>query len=199
MSSFYIDTPFVHLWNRKNRPFQAQYEKMLVRKLATGQTSQQIKTGMLYRDTSGRTRREEFSDSEIPHDKFSGTAIVSDAAKQELYFLDVGSKTFLRSQSSGAIEEATDEEVSDLLKDAASKGTVIGKQIIEGFVCHGYRIDQPEGSVIEYWISEELSDVLLAKSESTKEEIILRLFSIRRVEPDSSLFTAPIDYQDEEG
>ncbi len=86
MSSFYMDTPFVHLWNRKNKPFQAQYEKTLIRNLTTGGTSQQIKTGVLYRDTNGRTRREEFSDSEIPHNNFSGTAIVSDATKQELYF-----------------------------------------------------------------------------------------------------------------
>jgi hypothetical protein len=124
---------------------------------------------------------------------------VSDATKQELYFLDVESKTFLRSRTSDDIEEASDEEASDLLKDAASKGTLIGKQMIEGFVCHGYRIDQPEGSVIEYWISEELSDVLLAKSRSTKEEITLKLFSIRRDEPDGSLFTVPMDYEDEEG
>lgn len=199
MGSFHVDTPFVHLWSRKNRPFQARYEKRFLRKSTTGQTSQRIKTGVIYRDTDGRTRREEISDSEIPPDNFSGTAVVNDAAKQELYFLDVGSKTFLRSRSFDAIEEASDEEASDLLKDAAGKGILIGERMIEGFICRGYRMNQPESGVIEYWISEELSDVLLAKSRSTKEEITLKLLSIRRDEPDGSLFTVPADYEDEEG
>ena len=83
-----------------------------------------------------------------------------------------------------------------IIENFSKMGTYIGQQQIEEFTCHGYISDQPEGDIIEYWVSEELQEVLLAKSISNDKESTLRLFDIRRVEPDSELFTVPADYKD---
>lgn len=195
MGSFYIDTPFIHLWNRKNKPFQAKYEKVVLRRSPDGQTSQRVKLGVLYRDSGGRTRREERADSGINREEFSSTAIVNDPATRELFFLDISSKTVLRSLLS---DDPESDQQQESLDDAASNNTALGEQMIEGFVCHGYRVNQPQGGAVEYWMSEELMDVLLAKSVGTEEESTLRLFNIRSDEPDSNLFTVPADYRDEE-
>lgn len=198
MSSFYIDPPFVHLWNRKNKAFQAQYEKVVVRKLPDGQISQQIKTGVIYRDAYGRTRREERSDSEVAPSNFSHTIMMSDPTTQELCFLDVESKTVLRSPFSDDPQSDQMQETDDILEDAASKNTALGEQLIEGLVCFGYRVNQPQGGAVEYWISKELLDVMLAKSVDVDKESTLRLFDIRPDEPDCNLFIVPADYEDED-
>lgn len=190
MSSTYVDHPFVTPAGVRGAPFQARYERIDFKKLLNGQTVQQAKTGVFYRDANGRSRKE--VNTKNSPEETESVIVIHDPVKQELCFLETKSKTFSKISMHGV-----EQPFNDVLENFSKQGEYIGQQLIEGLNCHGYRSNQLGSGTIEYWVAEELQEVLLAKSTSGDEESILRLFSIRHIEPDSRMFTVPADFTEE--
>lgn len=194
MQSFYFNPPFTSPAGVKGKPFQAQYEQNQSQKLPGGQISHQAKTGMIYRAADGRSRRETFL--EVSPNMIKSEAIIHNPLVQKVYFLDTESRSVI-TVPLGETEDEMDEHSGTLTQPQAFMGDDLGQKIIEGLVCRGYRLTQTDGRIIEYWVSQDLSEILLAKSLFAEEEITLRLFDIRRNEPDNNLFTVPADYEEE--
>lgn len=193
MQGFYFDPPFVSSAGIKGRPLQARYERTHSKKLPDGESTRQVRIGAIYRDGEGRSRREE--QAEATSKEITGTIIIHDPIAQEIRFLDPQSKTVIR-ETLLAQDDVGDEVSMDFLEAVASTAEDIGRRLIEGLTCRGYRVAQPKNGMVEYWFSEELQDVVLAKSTGGNEEGMLRLFDISFVEPDSSMFIVPTGYKD---
>lgn len=86
-------------------------------------------------------------------------------------------------------------KISTSAESPTFTGDDIGRRVIEGLPCRGYRGKSQHGGTVEYWVSEELLEVVLARSLLRGEENTLRLFNIHRIEPDSKMFTVPADYK----
>ena len=83
----------------------------------------------------------------------------------------------------------------------------LGTQTIEGVLAEGSRTtvtypigavgnDRPITTVSETWTSPELKTVVLSKNSDPRNgDSITRLTNISRLEPDSSLFQIPSDYE----
>jgi hypothetical protein len=183
MQGSYVSGPFITPAGIKDRPFQADYEQVTTKKTSNDNTSRHVKQGAIYRATNGRSRREEYAGGGT--EKKPGTIIIHNPAKQEGYLLDVESKTFFTMPTPAS--ESQDELPT-------FKGEDAGRKVIEGLMCRGYRMKQ-QSEEIEYWVAEDLLEVVLAKSVSKDEESTLRLFNIRRIEPDGKLFSVPVNYK----
>jgi hypothetical protein len=165
-----------------------------------------MKTIRIYRDLAGRTRE----DVSIPRDP-TATPFVSimdpiagvhyslDTEKKiarrllypEPWTPDVNPREGLVMQSGKGI--CTYETTSESL----------GTQLIEGLVAEGKRITsvlrEPKSgcgdkAVNESWYSPELRTILLQKTSNSMGDSVTRLEHINRLEPDSGLFQAPLDY-----
>ncbi|MFN2454090.1 MAG: DUF4412 domain-containing protein [Pyrinomonadaceae bacterium] len=194
MSISISDGPFVTFAGIQGAPFQAQYERIDLEKLPDGKTLQQIKTGVIYRDTYGRSRREinTKTSSEVSS---SESTIIHDPIKQEAYFLETESKTF-STVSMPDVPVVGAEPSSNILENLSERGEYIGRQLIEGLNCYGYRVNQSGDGVIEYWVAKEIQDVLLGKYTNSYKTITMRLFDVRIIEPDSRMFTVSPEYKD---
>ena len=177
----------------KNRPFQAQYENTHTKKLPSGKISQQIKMGNVYRATDGRSRRDEQSREAI--DKFITVVIIHNPSKHEGYLLDVESKTVFVMPIPETHNNSADNEPKEHLSHLSFTGEEIGSKKIEDLTCRGFRIKRGD-SVTEYWVSEDLLEILLVKEWGADEENTLRLFNVNRIEPANDLFTVPVDYKE---
>jgi hypothetical protein len=52
-----------------------------------------------------------------------------------------------------------------------------------------------DGSVIEYWVAEDLLEILSATYRQGEMESTVRHFDIQRVEPNSEMFAVPDGYE----
>lgn len=178
--------------NTRGRPFKAQFEQTRSEKLSDNRTSQEIVRGVVFRDSSGRVRKE-FILQEAPSRELQ-IAFINDSSKEAIYVLDVESKTFVKNDLPAMLEKFDAEPlVAPVHSSLRVRDEDLGEQLLEGVICHGHR-SHMEDSVIGFWYSDDLQEVLLEKTASQKEESILRLFEISQVEPDSALFSVPTDY-----
>ena len=137
----------------------------------------------IYRAADGSSRFEQYEKS--GKNKIFAIAIYN-SSKEEFYFLDLESKSvFVKpiSKLNSKSELSTFDDNN------------FGERVIENFVCHGYQRKQKENNMFEYWVSEELNQIMLAKSILGDETHTLRLFDIERLEPDSKMFVVPKDYK----
>lgn len=189
----FITGPFITPASVRDRPFQAQFELVALRKSADGETSRRVTRGAVYRDADGRSRREEYAGDGAG--RTIKTIIVHDPTKHEGYILDPESQTFFKLPTPGT----TGREASGTSEPDAGlptfDGEDIGKKLIDGLTCRGYRRTGAGGAVIEFWVSEELLEAVSARSVHGDKEDTLRVFDIRRAAPDEKLFTVPADYQ----
>jgi hypothetical protein len=174
-----ITGPFITPLGVKERPFQAHYEQVTI-KDSDGETFRHIKSGIVYRTSDGRSRKEEYANGGAQ--ETISTIIIHDPTKQEGYLLDVETRTFFTMPLSNTSTSA---------ESPTFTGDDIGRRVIEGLTCRGYQRKSQNGGTVEYWVSEELLEVVLARSLVGGEENTLRLFNIHRVESDSKLFTVP--------
>ncbi|MGI8656718.1 MAG: ankyrin repeat domain-containing protein [Pyrinomonadaceae bacterium] len=178
--------------NTRGRPFNAQFEQTRSERLSNNRTSQQIVKGAVFRDSGGRVRKE-FLLQEAPSREVH-IAFISDASKEVIYVLDVKSKTFVKDDLPAVPEKFNAEPlIAPVRSSLKVRDEDLGEQLLEGLICHGYR-SHMEDSVIEFWYSDDLQEILLEKTVSQDEESILRLFEISRGEPSSTLFSVPADY-----
>jgi hypothetical protein len=184
MQGAFINGQFITPAGIQDRPFLAEYEQITLKKLPGGKTSQQIRRGAIYRAANGRSRREEYAMGE--ENVRARVVIIHDPIKQVGYLLDIDNKSVFTMP----LPSSESQPQSPIFT-----GENIGEKVFEEMRCRGYRRNDRERGDIEYWVSEDLLEVVLAKSIFKEEESTLRLFNIRRVEPDRNLFSVPEDYE----
>lgn len=171
-------------------PFQAHYEWVHV-KTSNGQLSEEITSGMLYRDVLGRERIEEYLEDE--QRLSTHMAKICDPVSRLVYGLNLKSKTIIYRHPIIGSPTSGGWTVNDHLipRKGPWGGESIGQMQIEGLLCQGRRIRRENGGVIEYWYSDDLMEIISLNSKSGDEVSKLRLFNIHLVEPDPNLFLPP--------
>jgi hypothetical protein len=168
----------------KGKPFEAEFEEIVSKKLPDGQNKQFIMRGKVYRDTEGRSCRE--IRREIAPGIKIDLAFIQDPIKKAFYILDRLKKTVAMKELSEA--DLTESQLPEIPDKEARMSQ------IEGISCYLYGFTLPEGEKIEACISKDLNIVMFEKSLNKEEEKIIRLFNIHLIKPDSTVFTVPSDY-----
>lgn len=208
----------------KGAPYSADVVTESTHTLADGNHIRQSSTSKVYRDSEGRTRREE---------SVNISGLAQNANMPQLVFIDdpvagvnyalnakdrTGTKrTFTaRAQGSGAGRPRPSESSATGpqprmghrgANDQNIKTESLGKQTIEGVQADGTRTtmtipagrmgnEQPIQIVTETWYSAELQTVVLSKhSDPRNGERVTKLMNVSRSEPSKMLFEAPADYK----
>ncbi|HET9712519.1 MAG TPA: ankyrin repeat domain-containing protein [Pyrinomonadaceae bacterium] len=174
------------------RPFQARYEQICRKKTPEGQVLQETIVGAVFRDKDGRLRKE----LRLPDAPGEGItlALLADPLTESIYILDTQSRTFLRQGLPATLRDTNHASMFAVNKDfSVVDDEHLGVQDREGLSCHGHR-GRLNDAVVEFWYSDELMEIVLEKRTAPDEDTTLRLFDIRRVEPDSELFNIPPGY-----
>jgi len=188
MQSSYGIGPFLFPLGIKNKPFSGEFESVNTKKLPNSDVTHTTGKVKVYRATDGNTRFEDYG-KEKQGDKIYAVSIYNHV-EQKIYLLDVESKSVYTMPESESTNEPNSE--SEL---SVSTDKNIGKKVIENLVCLGYQRKKGENDLFEHWISEELNQIMLAKSVLGDETNTLLLFDIKRLEPDSKMFVVPRDYK----
>ncbi len=190
-----------------DKPFSADTVIEDIRRLYDGSTVTKTTKGAFYRDSAGRTRREQ------PFEMVGGFSIVNennkpqtlvfinDFAQKTQYFFDLGNK-IARKIGIGPNGPRDDPQTPN---DAKSDS--LGTKTIEGISVEGTRItfelptgqignDKPIQVVTENWYSPELKVIVMSRHlDPVSGEHIFRLVNIRRSEPAASLFAVPAGFK----
>ena len=188
MQASYGIGPFLFPLGIKNKPFSGEFETVNTKKLPNGDVTQTTGKVKIYRLTDGSTRFEDYG-REKEGGKIYAVSIYNHE-EQKFYLLDVESKSVYTMPESEPANEPNSEPELPVSTDKS-----IGKKVIENLVCLGYQRNRAENDTFEYWMSEELNQIVLAKSVSGSETNTLRLFDVKRSEPDSKMFVVPKDYK----
>jgi hypothetical protein len=193
-----------------NAPYSVVEETEQTQTLADGTHVVTKTQTRLYRDSSGRTRREWFANvpgmpSKEPthiqiHDPVAGTTY-SLRVQQRLAQLIVPVRKLPTNPNVVQQPILPPEEMR-----SRTTSQDLGTQSIEGVLAEGVRTTTllPEGSegndrpiqiVRETWVSNELGLTLLEKQSDPRfGEVVMRVLSLDRSEPDPALFQVPPDY-----
>jgi len=207
----------------KNAPFSADVVTESTHTLADGNRIRQTVNLKVYRDSEGRTRREQ---------AVNLNGLAPDASVQQMVFINdpVGGVNY----SLNAKDRTGTKSVRNFERgpqrsgpDAAGRGPrpggpegrqarmgglvpkteSLGRQTIEGVAAEGQRFtltipagqagnELPIHIVTETWYSPELQTTVLSKhSDPRNGETVTRLLNISRSEPAHILFEAPADYK----
>jgi len=201
----------------KNAPYSADLVTETVQVLADGNRIRQSLQVKVYRDSEGRTRREQSvnlnglgSNSNMPqlvfiNDPVSGVNYALNATDR------TGTKT-TRTPGGGRMGMGLGMgKNGGARRGAASdqnlKTEALGRQTMEGVPVDGRRVtmtvpagqmgnDQPLQIVTETWFSPDLQTVVLSKrSDPRSGETVTRMTNISRSEPPRALFEPPSDYK----
>lgn len=192
----------------KGQPFSAQTVIEDTRRLFDGSTVTRSSNGAIYRDSAGRTRREQ------PLEMVGGVAIsgpdgrpqtlvfINDFATGDQYFLDVSNKIARKHKLGGQPDGDRRGQGPD---DAKTES--LGKKTIEGVEVEGTRItsqiptghignDKPIPVVTENWFSPELQMIVYSRHmDPIAGEHIFKLTNIRRGEQSAELFAVPSGFR----
>jgi hypothetical protein len=184
-------------------PYSAEMVTESTQMLSDGTKLTRRTTGMVYRDSEGRTRREQSGTTAGPFATSSDTQhlifINDPVAGISSTIIPDSDTTLTKAMPTVNNEEPPETEGSS----ESSTSESLGKEVIEGFVAEGTRTtilipagrignDKPIEIVHERWYSPELQTILLSKhSDPRWGETVYRLHNIDRSTPDSSLFSLP--------
>ncbi len=202
----------------KGIPLTADIVNTHVQHLADGNKITNEETSHFYRDSEGRTRRENKIMLPGANGKDVPTMImINDPVAHTRFILNTDRKsadelpghppmmkqdvnvTYMAKR--GAEAEANPPEAQAETKED------LGTQTIEGFVAKGTKATHviPAGKIgnekpitvtTESWYSEELGlEVLRVHNDPWSGEVTTKITNVRRGEPDASLFTPPADYK----
>lgn len=207
----------------KNAPYSAEVVTETTHTLADGNRITRKITSKIYRDSEGRTRREQSLDSIkslASASKLPPVVFISDPVAGADYAMNPSDKTATRSlrprgmggegrrgpqaqgDSTGARPQARSRT-----SDPNFKTEQLGRQLIEGVPADGTRTtltlpagqignEQPIQIVSETWYSPELqTNILQKRSDPRNGETVFRLTNISRAEPPATLFDVPVDYK----
>ena len=205
----------------KNAPYSAQTKIEITQTLADGTHIDSTSTGASYRDSQGRTRREQTLNGIGPlpmaHGKSGQFIMIHDPVAGTHYVLDPSTKTATTGggphggphDDKGAPEAWRENREKP---DSANVTTEsLGTQTIDGVSATGTRTtrtipagqignDKPIQIVSEKWVSPDLQVVVMSKhSDPRLGTFTYQLTNITRSEPASSLFQVPPDYTVKQG
>lgn len=199
----------------KNAPFSATVTTETAMVLQDGNHIRQTSTSHLYRDSEGRTRREQSlnsvgglgSNTNLPTVVF-----INDPVAGVNYALNASSKTAARSMGVGRGQPGN--RGGRMRGGPPGEGPQpnvktesLGSKTIEGVTAEGTRTtitipagqegnEQPMQTVVETWYSPDLQATVFSKrSDPRSGETVMRYTSISRTEPAHSLFEVPADYK----
>ena len=204
-----------------NAPFSADVITETTQTLADGNHIHQTVTSKVYRDSEGRTRREQ---------AVNLNGLAPNASPQQMVFINdpVAGVSYSLNAFADVLEEA-DQRLSpeasgggprprsggpDALgmgrhnaADQNLKTEALGRQAVEGVQAEGRRTtmtipagqagnDLPIHIVVESWYSSDLQTTVLSKhSDPRNGDTVTRLANINRSEPAHTLFEPPADYK----
>lgn len=200
----------------KNAPFSADVATETSMVLHDGNPIRQTSAFRLYRDSEGRTRREQSlnnvsglaSNTNLPPVVF-----ISDPVAGVNYALSPSARTATKSAGGRGYGVPQGNHGGRMRGAAAgaagrnAKTESLGSKAIEGVTAEGTRTtitipagqmgnELPMQTVIESWYSRDLQAVVLSKrSDPRSGETVTRYTNISRAEPPHSLFEVPADYK----
>lgn len=205
----------------KGQPYSADTSTESTQTLSDGTKITNKTTARIFRDSEGRTRREQalrsvgpWSTANVPQ----SLVFINDPVSGTNYVLDTDNKTVRKTTISNANARHVTHAVprSETLtlthspakdKDnVAFKNESLGKQTVEGLVCDGTRTvltipagqignDRPIEVVTEKWFSPDLQVTVMSKTTDPRMgDTLYRLAGISRSEPAHTLFEVPADY-----
>ena len=206
----------------KNAPFSADAITESSHALADGNRIRQTVNSRIYRDSEGRTRREQAVNLNglAPDANMQQMVFINDPVAGVSYSLNAkehtGTKFARNNDSRGAQRPPQDASgrgpgPRGMGRRNAADGNVktesLGRQTIEGVPADGRRTtmtipagqagnDLPIHIVVESWYSPDLQATVLSKhSDPRNGETVTRLTNIGRGEPARALFETPADYK----
>ena len=196
-------------------PYSAEETSERVQTLADGtHITQSQSHRKLWRDSQGRTRIEQQIGLGMPMEAgMAGKYIlveVRDPVAGFIYVLDEQAKVAHRLAAPASDARRRVPPASTAASAAKLRTQFetekLGSQNIEGIVAEGTRStrtfpvgeignDRPIVTISEYWISQELKQMVLSKTSDPRlGDNTMRWTNITRTEPDASLFTVPSGY-----
>ncbi len=188
----------------KGAPYSATAITEAVQTLANGTRISRKTTASVYRDSDGRTRREQTFGSIGPFPA-AGEAprmtFIEDPVAGDQYVLDARTRTAQKMKTRNGPPPRNHPPSS-----SQAKTEPLGTKTIEGVEAQGTRStltipagqignDQPLEIVSERWYSRELQVIVLSKhTDPRMGEHVYRLTNISRSEPAKSLFDVAADY-----
>jgi hypothetical protein len=194
----------------KGSPYSAQFSTENTQVLANGTRITRKSNGSVYRNTEGRTRREQTIDALGPVPVEGGPRqliFINDPVGGAHYVLDVQDHSarklpFREGPANAAGPPPPFGNSPDPVKTES-----LGKRMVEGVEAEGTRStitipvgrignDRPIEVVSERWYSPELQVVVLSTHKDPfAGENVYRLTGISRTEPPLSLFEVPVDFR----
>ncbi|MGH9844549.1 MAG: hypothetical protein ACREEM_37990 [Blastocatellia bacterium] len=198
----------------KSAPYSATAVIETVQTLQDGSKLTRKKTDTIYRDSEGRTRREQQFDRVGPfpvEGEPHQVVFIHDAVSGQRIFLDPSRRTARKMPGGDRPQfQKTPPFRPPPGNEGERKTESLGKQTIEGIEVEGTRTtftipagrignDRPLETVSERWESPELQIVVFSKHKDPfVGETTYRLTNIKRDEPPRTLFEVPADYAVEE-
>lgn len=191
----------------KGQPFSAETLIEDTKRLFDGSTATKRRSGAIYRDGEGRTRREQ------PLEMVGGVNIVgTDNKPQMLVFINdfsAGSQIFLDLNNKVARKSFLPNGAPPMepRPPANAKIESLGTKMLEGVSVDGTRevIEIPAGQVgnerpmqaiVEKWFSKELQVMVMSRHvDPIAGEHIFKLVNIKRAEPDPQVFAVPAGFR----
>jgi hypothetical protein len=205
----------------KGIPISADIVTTHVQALADGNKITNEDTSHFYRDSEGRTRRENKLTMLGQSSDAPSMIMINDPVAHTRFVLNTMQKSAdqlvaTEGAATGNVmymKKMHDEHVVTHGPAAASAETKedLGTQTIEGMVAHGTRASHviPAGKIgnerpitvtTESWYSDEIGmEVMRVHKDPWSGEVTTKVTNVRRGEPDASLFTPPADYKVEKG
>jgi len=201
----------------KGTPFSAQTSVETVQTLADGTNINRKSSGMVYRDSEGRTRHEQSLSGIGPvavAPRSGQFVMIHDPVAGKHYILDPQAKT-ARTMPAHAHGDRVSPDAMAGKREHGDSGNVtkesLGTQTIAGVAATGTRTtrtipagqignDKPIVIVTERWYSNDLQTMVMTKhSDPRWGTSTFTLTNISRTEPASSLFQVPADYTVKQG
>ena len=209
----------------KNAPYSADVVTESTHTLADGNHIRQSATAKVYRDSEGRSRREQSVNLSglAQNANMPQLVFINDPIAGVNYALNAkdhtGTKSTFTARAPGAGRGPRSSDsaapgaglaprgMGHRASDQNIKTEALGKQTIEGVQAEGRRTtmtipagqmgnEQPIQIVTETWYSSDLQTVVLSKhSDPRTGDTVTRVTNISRSEPSRMLFDAPADYK----
>jgi hypothetical protein len=201
----------------KGAPYTATASTETTQVLADGNRIVHKQSGLIARDSEGRTRREEVMSGMGPvqvnapkmifiHDPVTGAAYILNPEKQTARVMKHGTQGKDMEQMHRRMQKefAAQGEQGDVKTES------LGTQQIEGVSADGTRVtrtipagkignEQPIQITVETWTSPDLHTTVLQKRNDPRfGETIFQLTNIKQGEPDANLFQVPSGYKTEQ-
>ncbi len=189
----------------KDKPFSAEMQIEDTRRLFDGSTVTKKISGATFRDTAGRTRREQPIDIAGigvmgVDNKPQMLVFINDFAARTQIFLDVNQRVARKTPLGNG-------DIPDPKPRVDAKTESLGEREIEGVRAVGTRetfeipasqlgSSKPMQVVTEVWFSPDLQVIVMSRHlDPIAGEHVFKLVNIKRAEPSASFFEVPADYK----